>query len=292
MPKLDARHVFQAVNIVDGLMGAAAIAHALPSAPSLAWIATSQAALAMACLCPRCPLVGPAIVSVPTAKPYVALTFDDGPDPALTPYVLDILAQYDAKASFFCIGERVRAHPALARAIAAAGHGVENHSLNHRAGFALLGSGGIAREVDHAQRLLADTTGQSPVFFRAPSGFRNPWLAPLLAARGLRYAAWSRRGLDTIDPDPARILRRVSHTVAPGSVLLLHDGRSARDRQGEAVLRTVLPRLLAELGERGLQAVDLRSLWRQRLRISPQTVVGPSPPPGFSDSPHNRRRSS
>ncbi len=260
MARIDARDVFQMVNILDGIVTVVASTHAMPMAPTLGAVAASQAALAAACLCPRCSFVGPTITSAPTAEAQVALTFDDGPNEALTPRILDILARYGAKASFFCIGARARRWPGLVRRAAMAGHSIENHSWRHSSRFALLGSHKLAREIDDTQELLADLCGRPPAYFRAPAGFRNPWLAPLLAQRALRYAAWSHRGFDTLDPVPARILQRVTHHIQPGAILLLHDGRNARDRQGRPVVDTVLPSLLQRLTARGLRAVDLPTL--------------------------------
>ncbi len=260
MARLDARDIFQTVNILDGLLTAIAGTHALPMGPALGAVAASQAALAAACLCPRCSLVGPAITRAITARAHVALTFDDGPNEALTPRTLDTLAQYGAKASFFCIGTRAQRWPGLVRRAAMAGHSIENHSWRHSPRFALLGSRKLAREIDDSQNLLADLCARPPAYFRAPAGFRNPWLAPLLAERALHYAAWSHRGFDTLDPRPARVLRRLSHHVQPGAILLLHDGRNARDRHGRPVIETVLPALLEDLKARGLRAVDLPTL--------------------------------
>ena len=260
MPRLDARHVFQAVNAVDGLLAAGAAGHAVAAVPALAAIAASQAALAAACLCPRCRFLGPVITRVATTKPEVALTFDDGPDETLTPNTLAMLAEYDARASFFCIGRRARQAPQLVRAAAGAGHSIENHSWDHSPRFALFGSRRLAREIDETQDLLADLSGRAPSCFRAPVGFRNPWLAPLLAQRALRYAAWSHRAFDTLDSAPARIARRLTRGLMPGAVILLHDGRNARDAAGRPVLETVLPALLQGLQARGLRVVDLPTL--------------------------------
>jgi len=260
MPRVDPRHAFHAVNLTDGVVCAGAFAHIIPFAGCLGWVALTQAALAGACMCPRGQLVGPTLTRVATPHPYVGLTFDDGPDPTLTPWVLKTLAQYRAKASFFCIGTRASLHRQHVTAIARAGHSIENHSAHHSYHFALLGSRGLAREVDDAQRTLIGLCGQAPRFFRAPFGFRNPWLAPLLAERGLRYTAWSRRGFDTRGRDPARIYDRLTRNLKAGDILLLHDGRSAVDSQNRPVIHTVLPALLRTLQERGLQAVDLPTL--------------------------------
>lgn len=268
MAKVDPRRVFQTVNLVDGLVGAAAAAHLVPLTQGLVGIGLTQAALAGACLCPRCHLVGPVLTRATTTRPYVALSFDDGPDPALTPWTLKTLKQYGAKASFFCIGTRARLHRQDVVAIARAGHSIENHSDRHSYRFAFLGSRALAREIDSAQRTLQDLCGQAPRFFRAPFGFRNPWLAPLLADRGLHYTAWSHRGFDTRDPDSDRVRHRLTRDLKPGDILLLHDGRSGRDHQNRPIIHTVLPQLLQELRKLGLTAVDLPTL----LDLSPSAA--------------------
>jgi len=265
---MDARQIFQTVTLLDGLVGVGALTHTLPVDASLAWLGMTQGALTAACLCPRCGLVGPVLTRVDTPRPQVALTFDDGPDRKLTPWVLDILAQHRAKASFFCIGKKARLHPAHIRAIVEEGHSIENHSDRHSYRFALYGRHSQAREIDRAQASLADLSGQTPRFFRAPSGFRNPWLAPLLRARGLQYAAWSHRGFDTKNPAPDAILKRLTHKLTAGSILLLHDGRSALDASGRPVLFHVLPALLTHLTQLGLEAVSLPHLWDHRFRPS------------------------
>ena len=275
MPRLDARHVFQVTNVLDGLLAAGAATHALAAVPALGVVAATQAALTATCLCPRCPFLGPVITRVATTKPEVALTFDDGPDAALTPRILALLAQYDARASFFCIGRRARQTPQLIRVAAGAGHSIENHSWDHSPRFALFGSRRHAREIDDTQALLTDLSGRPPTCFRAPAGFRNPWLAPLLAERALYCAAWSHRAFDTLDPATARIERRLSRGLTPGAVILLHDGRNARDSAGRPVLETVLPRLLQGLQTRGLRAVDLPTLLAGHDRTRrPQDTAG------------------
>ncbi|OYU72030.1 MAG: polysaccharide deacetylase family protein, partial [Burkholderiales bacterium PBB5] len=165
-------------------------------------------------------------------------------DPALTPRVLDQLDATGLKASFFCIGQRARAHPALLRHIVARGHSVQNHSQHHRHQFSLMGPRALAAEVGDAQRLLADITGQPPQFFRAPAGLRNPFLQPVLAAHGLLLASWTRRGFDTRERDPQRVLARLTRGLQGGDILLLHDHHAALTADGQPVVLAVLPALL------------------------------------------------
>lgn len=241
------------------LMAAGAVA--LPGAWPwwLGGVAANHAVLTLAGLLPRSRLLGPNITRIPPSASgqRIVLTFDDGPDPALTPWVLDQLEAAGARASFFCIGERVNQHPALSRAIVARGHSIENHSQRHRHHFSMLGFDGFRREIGAAQLSIESATGQRPRFFRAPAGLRNPMLQPVLESMQLQLASWSRRAYDTVRRDPRRIVQRLGTDLKAGEILLLHDGHSARTASGEAVLREVLPTLLGRIREAGLQAVTL-----------------------------------
>ena len=200
----------------------------------------------------------------------VALTFDDGPDPEITPRVLDLLDEHGARASFFCIGERVERHPDLAAEIARRGHRVENHTHRHLNRFAMLPPGGLGREIDRAQEAIAGATGRAPALFRPPAGIRSPLLEPALARRGLWLASWTRRGYDTVRSDPERVLAALERNLAPGDVLLLHDGRMVGGTGGNRVVLEVLPRLLARLAEAGLRSVPLPAPEAPRQQNSPR----------------------
>jgi peptidoglycan/xylan/chitin deacetylase (PgdA/CDA1 family) len=211
-------------------------------------------------LWPRSTWLGPNLLRLPEAaalRGEVAITIDDGPDPLVTPQVLAILAAHGARASFFCIGERAAAQPALCRSIVAAGHSVENHGQLHQNHFSLLGPGGWLREVGTAQATLLAITGQAPRYFRALAGLRNPFLEPVLHRLGLRLASWTRRGYDTRVGDSNQVLARLTHQLRAGDILLLHDGHAALTPQGRAVILEVLPRLLNELAARQLVPVSL-----------------------------------
>jgi peptidoglycan/xylan/chitin deacetylase (PgdA/CDA1 family) len=192
----------------------------------------------------------------------VALTIDDGPDPVITPQVLELLDRLDCKVTFFCIGECVAAHADIAREIVRRGHQIENHSQTHRLHFSALGPAAIRKEVLQAQKTIADVVGVTPQFFRAPAGLRNPLLDGILRAAGLRLASWTRRGFDTVTNDPAVVLARLTRNLRGGDILLLHDGHAARTRDGSVVILRVLPELLAAIRAAGLTCVPLRSAWQ------------------------------
>ena len=247
-----------------GAVHAAALAGVLAAPATWPWAlgaaALSHGVITALTLRPRTQLLGPNLVRLPPRQSMhgeVAITLDDGPDPEVTPAVLDLLDAHGAKASFFCIGERVDRHPALAREIVRRGHGVENHTQRHRHDFALLGPRAYRAELSLSQRRIGEATGRAPRYFRAPAGFRNPFLWPQLAAEGLLLASWTRRGFDTRDGDAQRVLRRLTRGLAAGDILLLHDGHCARTAQGAPVVLQVLPALLEVLRARGLRGVAL-----------------------------------
>lgn len=240
-------------------VGAAALVPgALPWA--LAGVAFNHALLAGTGLWPRSRGLGPNLSRLPeaaAARAGFALTLDDGPDPDVTPALLDLLDANGVHASFFCIAERARAHPALLREIVARGHSVQNHSLAHRHHFSLLGPRALAREIGTAQAVLSDLAGVRPHCFRAPAGLRNPFLDPVLHRLDLHLVSWTRRGFDTREPDPQRVLARLARDLAAGDILLLHDGHARRSAAGRPVLLDVLPSLLARCRAAGLNALTL-----------------------------------
>ncbi len=211
-------------------------------------------------LWPRSRLLGANLTRLPpeaAARREVALTFDDGPDPQVTPQVLDLLDAAGARASFFCVGEQLRRHPDLARDIVRRGHHIENHTDTHPNLFAAMGWRRMAAQVAGGQQAVESATGRAPRFFRAVAGLRNPWLDPILAKQGLQLAAWTRRGYDTQSSDADAVLARLTRRLAAGDVLLLHDGHAAHTTSGQPVVLAVLPRLLAELRAQGLRSVPL-----------------------------------
>jgi peptidoglycan/xylan/chitin deacetylase (PgdA/CDA1 family) len=212
-------------------------------------------------LWPRSHWLGPNWTRLPaaaTARHEIALTIDDGPDPLVTPQVLDILDRYAARATFFCVGEKAARYPDVCREIVRRGHAVENHSQHHPQHFALLGPRGFMRELQAAQSTLSRITGQHPMFFRAPAGLRNPFLDPVLARLGLTLASWSARGFDTRISDAKRVRHALLGGLRAGAILLLHDGNAARSPRGIPVILDVLPAVLESAAAAGLRFVSLR----------------------------------
>ncbi len=197
--------------------------------------------------------------SMPDGARGVALTFDDGPDPEFTPQVLDLLAAYDVKATFFLVGECATRHPALAQRIADAGHAVGSHSNSH-VDINELSTPQVWGEYRTGRDVVSDVLGTRTTLFRPPKGYVGLGSSTVTRALGLRPWLWSLAGEDWLPGITAQeILDRIGKPVA-GDVILLHDGLqqpiepSAMDRsQMVAALRQLIPETL----ERGLPFVTL-----------------------------------
>lgn len=228
----------------------------------VAALVLNHAVLTLAGLLPRCKLLGSNWTRLPAAaaaRGEVALTIDDGPDPLVTPLVLDLLDQHAARATFFCIGNQAALYPDLCREIVRRGHAIENHSQQHRHNFSLLGTRKLLHELQAAQDSLGRLSGTAPRFFRAPAGLRNPFLDPVLQRLGLQLASWTRRGFDTRNGNAAAVARTLIRGLRAGDILLLHDRHAAVTPQGVPVILEVLPLLLAAIQVAHLKPVTLRS---------------------------------
>jgi peptidoglycan/xylan/chitin deacetylase (PgdA/CDA1 family) len=214
-------------------------------------------------LWPRSQCLGTNWVTLPATaitNQQIALTIDDGPDPEVTPLVLDILDQHQVKATFFCIGDKVKQYPEICQEVIRRGHSIENHTQSHRHHFSLLGPNGFTKEIQSAQNTLTSITGQRPQFFRAPAGLRNPFLGPVLNKLHLTLASWTARGFDTRCNNAEKIKSKLTSHLKAGAILLLHDGNAARNEHGTPMIVDVLPSLLATAKTQGLHFVTLRQV--------------------------------
>jgi peptidoglycan/xylan/chitin deacetylase (PgdA/CDA1 family) len=166
----------------------------------------------------NCQWWGPVVTHFETPRREVWLTIDDGPDPIHTPRLLEILQRFEAKATFFVIGQRAAKFPAEMEAIRTAGHEVANHTATHPQGtFWCLPPGRIAREIDGC--------GIATRHFRAPAGMKNFFVHPALRRRQMELVGWTVRGLDTVSKDADAVAARILRGARPGAIILLHEGR-------------------------------------------------------------------
>lgn len=157
-------------------------------------------------------------------KRSVAITFDDGPDPLHTPEVLDVLARHGVHATFFLIGEKVKAYPEPVRRIVEEGHTVGIHTMRHKAYFPLLPTCCMIEELKETRDAIQRITGQQPKLFRPPFGVTNPTVRKSVHQLNLTTIGWSIRSLDTVSRTPrSRVLARIVRKLRPGAVILLHD---------------------------------------------------------------------
>jgi peptidoglycan/xylan/chitin deacetylase (PgdA/CDA1 family) len=184
-----------------------------------------------------------------------ALTFDDGPHPEGTPAVLEILARARVRATFFLVGEQVLRDPALAREIVDAGHDVALHCHRHR-NLARLSARQTREDIARARDVIVTHTGRSPALYRPPYGVLNTTALRLARARGWRTLMWSHWGRDWEARATAEsIAARLTDGARDGAVLLLHDADDYSAPGSWRRTAAALPRVIATLGERGLEPV-------------------------------------
>jgi peptidoglycan/xylan/chitin deacetylase (PgdA/CDA1 family) len=153
----------------------------------------------------------------------VALTFDDGPNPAITPKLLDLLDRHNVRATFFVIGRSVRAFPTLAKDIADRGHVIGNHTDTHPA-LAFLSPRRIADELDRCDDAIAAAIGRRSRWIRPPFGFRGPQLNAVIQRRGgAGVVTWSAKARDWSAKNPESVINHLRR-VQGGDIVLLHDG--------------------------------------------------------------------
>jgi peptidoglycan-N-acetylglucosamine deacetylase len=160
----------------------------------------------------------------------MALTFDDGPNPAVTPLILDLLDRHRVRATFFLLGRHVRVFPALAKEIAARGHTLGNHTDTHRR-LVFCSARQIRTEIDRCDDAIEQATGTKPQWVRPPFGFRGPALDNVVRSRAARVVMWSASAVDW-RPGPLEQVIRSLRRARGGDIVLLHDG-DFRAREGD-----------------------------------------------------------
>jgi peptidoglycan-N-acetylglucosamine deacetylase len=197
---------------------------------------------------------------IPTSDKEVFLTFDDGPVPGTTQWILDRLDEYDAKATFFCVGENIERHPEIFADIKSRGHRVGNHTYNHLAGWS---TDNI--EYFHNVRRCAHLVDST--LFRPPYGKMKPSQVQFLQ-RHYQIVMWDVLSGDFDEEMTAdQCYYNVIRNVKPGSIVVLHDNYKSFE-----VLQQVLPRILSTLKEQGYRFNA----------IEPSTIVAPRTSPVFA----------
>jgi peptidoglycan-N-acetylglucosamine deacetylase len=199
---------------------------------------------------PNSYLFGVPITKLDGPGKVVGLTFDDGPNPDATPRVLDALKARGVKATFFILGRHADEWPDLVRRVADEGHVVGNHGWHHRK-LHVRGPSYVRRDLTMGTESIERASGVRPKLFRAPHGFRNPWVSSIAASLGQRTVGWSRGVWDSKKPGVDAIVRRTVDGTRPGRIMLLHDGDGYDMHGDRSQTAAAMPRILDELLERG-----------------------------------------
>ncbi len=184
----------------------------------------------------------------------IALSFDDGPHPRLTPVILDILAEYGVKATFFMVGENVGYYPDAARAVAEAGHEIGNHTFSHRR-FGRMSEDDLLHEIHACEEAISSVTNTPVRWIRPPEGQLSEVMGEVLGDSDYRIILWDVDTRDWAHTPPAEITRHILDTVQAGDIILMHDF-IGHDSPTPEALRRVIPALL----ERGYRFVTVGEL--------------------------------
>lgn len=152
----------------------------------------------------------------------IAITFDDGPT-EFTSQILDVLKQFNAKATFFCIGIQIEKNPEIFKRIYDEGHLIGNHSYSHSNSIGFFSVERVLNEIQQNDQLITSYLNKKPKFYRPPFGVTNPKIARALAVTQHHVIGWNNRSLDTVINEENTILNRIKKKVNPGGIVLLHD---------------------------------------------------------------------
>ncbi len=194
------------------------------------------------------------VTAGPKSARGVALTFDDGPDPASTPQILELLDAAGAKATFFVIGHKAEKHPELVEQIVERGHAVGIHSYSHSRLFSLFPPNRVRDDLQKAIAVVQKVTGVRPTLFRAPIGHVSPSMAKVVAELDLAVVGWSARGVDGwAGAKPETVAAKITRKLHDGAIVLLHDASERGDFIPASV--KALPRILEVARRRNLPFV-------------------------------------
>jgi peptidoglycan/xylan/chitin deacetylase (PgdA/CDA1 family) len=192
----------------------------------------------------------------------VALTFDDGPDPIYTPQILDILHQYNAKATFFVVGKHVKKYPDLVKRILSEGHSIGVHGYHHR--FAcLMDPFSSIWDIKKGAKAIREIIGDSPFLFRPAWGAFNLCSLMYILLRKEKAIMWSFFAKDwEIRATPESIFNQVVRRIRAGSVVVFHDRSTKPGAAPDGPAKTIeaLPEILKDIQGKGLQPVSIEDL--------------------------------
>lgn len=193
--------------------------------------------------------------------PYVALTFDDGPSSEYTPKILDILKEYNVKATFFVVGKHVKKYPEVAKRILAEGHDIGNHTYTHKDLVPAI-KDTVIKEITKTEETITKVLGIKTNLFRPPRGIYNQSSRKILVDKGYKIILWNVSSCDWLRGSPNMIINRIKRYTKNGSIILFHDSGSLVKREGGQRVNTVrsLPLVIEYLQENGYKILPISEM--------------------------------
>lgn len=210
---------------------------------------------------PASPVFGKVYYKGNSAEKTVALTFDDGPNEPYTSEILDILGNYNVKATFFTIGKNVELYPETAKRIVAEGNVIGNHSYSHNANHALTSYG--SRDLEHAQLAIFLVVGVTPHLYRPPHGRKSPWELQSIKKLGLIDVTWTVSTPELNGKSAVSVAQHIVSKTDPGEIILLHDGYGTLHDSGKSdksLTVQALPLIIEQLRAKGYRFVTVPQL--------------------------------
>ena len=192
------------------------------------------------------------LCSANTSARQIAISFDDGPAPAYTPEILEVLHSCKVPAVFFCIGKNIAGNEVLLQQVAAEGHIIGNHSYSHHFWFDMFSTKRMMADLQQMGETVKNTVGLQPLLFRPPYGVTTPNMRNVMDRTGYKAIGWNIRSLDTVIKEEEKLLEKITRQLQPGAVILLHDTSAAT--------LAILPRFIAAARSKGYEFVRIDKL--------------------------------
>ena len=187
----------------------------------------------------------------------VAVTFDDGPNPKITPKILDVLKKHNATATFFCVGQQMKKHPQLLKRMHDEQHTIGNHTFSHSNAMGFFGKRRMLSELQQTNNIAKEILGVTLRWFRPAFGVTNPAIKSAVSETELHVVGWSIRSFDTLPISEASLVQRITKRIRGGDIILLHDS-------SEKTV-AVLERLLLFLHDKRMEAVSIDVLLKNQV---------------------------
>ncbi len=192
------------------------------------------------------------LCSADTTARQIAISFDDGPAPAHTAEILQVLRSHQVPAVFFCIGKNIAGNEVLLQQIFNEGHIIGNHSYSHHFWFDMFSTKSMMADLQQMSETVKATLGVQPLLFRPPYGVTTPNMRNVMDKTGYKAIGWNIRSLDTVIKDEEKLLEKITGKLQPGAIVLLHDT--------SATTLAILPRFIVEARSKGYEFVRIDKL--------------------------------